>query len=86
MTQGYPMSTTLFKVVVVATIRHWVTVVGATKKGVEGLDLFIQYLTVHLYANNGLIASSQPKMLQRAFDILTGLFDWVGFRKIHGIK
>ena len=40
-TQGYPMSTTLFKVVVVATIRHWVTVVGATKKGVEGLDLFI---------------------------------------------
>ena len=77
-TQLDPMSPTIFNVVVVSVIRHWVTVVAATKKGVEGLDLFIRYLAPNFYANNGLIASPQPNIMQRAFDILAGLFDQVG--------
>ena len=72
------MSPTLFKVVVVAVIRHWVKVVAETRKGVEGLDLFIRYLAAYFYANNGIVALTQPEMLQRSFDLLTGLFDQVG--------
>ena len=33
------------------------------------------------YANDGLVASTQPQMLQREFEVLTGLFDRVGLRE-----
>ena len=32
------------------------------------------------YADNGLIASRDPDFLQRAFGVLTGLFDRVGLQ------
>ena len=78
MTQGDPLSPTLFNVVVDAFIRHWVTVVDPTKEGMEGLGLSIQDLEAYFYANNGLIALTQPERLQRAFKVLTSLFNWVG--------
>ena len=54
-TQGDPLSPTLSNVVVGAIIRHWVTVVAATKKGVEGLDLLIRDLAAYFYSGDGLI-------------------------------
>ena len=80
MTQGDPLSPTLFNVVVDAFIRHWVTVVDPTEDGMERLGLQIRDLVWYLYADDGLVTLTQPERLQRAFDVLTGLFDWVSLR------
>ena len=39
LTQGDPLSPTLFSMVVEVVIRHWVTVMVPTADGLEGLDL-----------------------------------------------
>ena len=70
----------ILNVVVDAVIRHWVVVVAPTKDSMEVLGLSIQELTAYLYADNGLIVSTRPERLQREFDVLTGIFDWVGLR------
>ena len=66
--------------VVDSVIRYWVTVVAPAEYGTEGLGLSIQDLEAQFYANNGLVASTQPERLQRAFVILSVLFDQVGIR------
>ena len=78
MTQGDPLSPTLFNVFVDAVLRHWVTVVVPTKNGREGLGLSIRDLVAYLYAGNGLVTSTQLERLQRVFDVITEIFDRVG--------
>ena len=80
-TQGNPLPPTIFNVVRDTIILHWVTVVEPTVNILEGLDLSIGELVEYLYADNGLVASTQPERLQRNFNVLTSLFDQVGFRK-----
>ena len=80
MTQGYPMSPTLFNVVVDTVIHHWVAVVVATKEGMEVLGMSIWYLAGYFYADNGLASLTQPERLQRAFEVLTVLFKRVVLR------
>ena len=83
-TQGYPLSPTIFNVVVDSMMRHWVTVVveGAEewgKCGQEGRhnnDLF--------YADDGMVASLDPQWLQGAFITLIGLFGRVVLRTNSG--
>ena len=78
MTQGNPLSPTIFNVVVDAVVRHWVTleVEEAEKRGERGkegrhqADLF--------YADNGMVAPYDPRWLQWAFNALVGLFERVG--------
>ena len=74
------MSPILFNLVVYASIHHWVTVVAATEEGTGGLGMPIRDLAVYFYSGNGLVASTQPERLHRAFNILTGLFYWVGLK------
>ena len=77
-TQGDLLSPTILNVVVDAVVRHWVSVMveGAEERvecGQEGRhqnDLF--------YADNGIVASSDPRWIQGAFSTLVGLFDRVG--------
>ena len=64
-----------------AVIYHWEMVSVATEEGREGLGLLIQDLAEYFYANDGIIASTQPERLQRLFGILTGLFNRVGLKK-----
>ena len=66
--------------VVDAVIRHWVTVVTPIEAGTGGLGLTIIDLADYLYADDGLVASTQLERLQREFDILAGIFDWVSLR------
>ena len=80
MTQGKPLLPTIFNVVVDAVICHWVMVMTPIEAGMGGLGLTIIDLAAYFYADNGVVASSQPERLQRAFDVLTGLFDWVSLR------
>ena len=79
-TQGYPLYTKLFNVVMDAVIRHWVAMAAATEEGIDGLNLSIQDLVAYFYSDNGLIASTQPERTHQALNILTGLFDKVGLR------
>ena len=74
-TQGDPLSPTIFNVVVDAVICHWLTVMTPTESGTGGLGLTIIDLADYFYANNSLVASTQPERLQRAFDGLNVLFD-----------
>ena len=80
-TQGDPLSSTIFIVVVDAVIRHWLKVVTPTGAGTGGLGLRIIDLVAYFYADDKLVASTQPDRIQRAFDVFTGLFDRVGLRK-----
>ena len=49
-----------------------------TEKGTGGLGLTIINLAPYFYVDDGLVASIKPERLQRAFDVLTGLFDRAG--------
>ena len=80
MTQGEPLPPTIFNVVMDYVIRHWVTVVIPTEAGTGGLGLMIIDLAEYLYDNNGLVAPNQLERPQRAFVVLTSLFDRVGLR------
>ena len=79
-TQGDPLSPTIFNVVLDAIICRWVTVVMPTEAGTGGLGLTIIDMAEYLYANDGLMSSTQPERLQRVFDVLASLFGRVGLR------
>ena len=76
-TQGDPLSPTIFNVVMDAFILHWVTVVTPTYVGMGGPGTTIIDLVEYFYSKNGLMVSTQPERLQMDFDVLTGLFDRV---------
>ena len=79
-TKGYPLSPTIFNVVVDAVVRHWVTMAlaGAEKRGERG-DEGSHQATL-FYADNGMVASSDPRWLQWAFDSLVSLLGRVVLR------
>ena len=76
-TQGEPLSPIIFNVVVDVVILHWVKVVAPTEAVTGGLGLTIIDLAGYFYSNDGLVVSTQTERLQRAFYILTGLFNQV---------
>ena len=69
---------TIFNGAVDAVVRHWVTVVAKYTSGPEGLGRLIQHPETYLYANHGLIASTQVGRLQQEFYALLNLFDHFG--------
>ena len=70
--------------VVDAVVRHWVhgVVEKAESQGTTGREGWHQ--AALFYADDGMVASSEPAWLQGAFNALVGLFDRVGLRKIFG--
>ena len=78
MTQGDPLSPTIFNVVVEAVVRHWVNriVEEAESRGEIGLEG--RHQAALFYADDGMVVSSDPAWLQGAFTALVGLFDRVG--------
>ena len=76
-TQGDLLSPTIFNVVVDAVVRHWVTlaVTEAETRGERGREG--RHQAALLYADDGMLASSDPQWLQWAFMQLVGLFDRV---------
>ena len=68
-------------VVVDAVVRHWLLVATqeAERRGERGRER--RHQAALFYADDGMIASSDPRWLQWAFTILVGLFDRVGLKK-----
>ena len=78
MKEGDPLSPTIFNVVVDAVVRHWVTLAmeEADKQGERGREG--RHQASLFYADDGMVALSDPRWLQWAFSMLVGLFDRVG--------
>ena len=77
-TQVNHLPSTVFNVVAGDVIRKWVMVAVPTEAGTEVLRETIQELAALFYADYGLVASPRLERLQRAFNVLTYLFNWVG--------
>ena len=70
------MSPTIFNMMVDAVIREWERLLI-----IRNIPLGeIRTLIAIFYADDGLIAARNPKTLQTAVDLLTGLFDRVGLQ------
>ena len=78
MTQGDPLSPTIFNVVVDAVVRHWVTLAAKEAETRGELGREGRHQAALFYADDGMVASSDPRWLQWAFATLVGLFDRVG--------
>ena len=74
---GKPSPPIIFNLVLDVVIRHWVTVVAPTEAGAEGLREMIQELAAFSYVGDGLVMSPQLERLQRDFNVLTNIFEWV---------
>ena len=77
-TQGDPLSPTIFNVVVDAVVRHWVKMAleeaeRRWERGKEG-----RHQASLFYADDGMVASSEPRWLKWAFNALVSLFKCVG--------
>ena len=85
-TQGDPLASTIFKLVVDAVIQHWVTVVGGPQEvnKQEGLGTSIQDILVLFYANERVIESPESACLQGGFEPLNGLFNHAGLHTNEG--
>ena len=79
-TKGDPLSPTIFNVVVDELVCHWVTLVmaEAEKQGERGNK--DRHQAALFYADDGMVASSDPRWLQWAFDTLVSLFERVGLQ------
>ena len=78
MTQGYPLSPTIFNVVVDLVVRHWVNGIveeaeARGKMGQEG-----RHKAALFYDDEGIVILSDPAWIQGAFTAMLGLFDRVG--------
>ena len=76
--QGDPLSTTIFNVVADAVVRHWFTVIvevsyDRSRRRQEG-----RHQNSLFYADDIMVASSDPRWLQGVFGTLAGLFDRLG--------
>ena len=80
MTQGDPLSPTLFNVVVDAVVRHWLDGLSNNNNDEraeeEGGGPF--HFSAVFYADDGMVGATDPQWLQGAFSALVAIFDRVG--------
>ena len=79
-TQGNPLSPTIFNVVVDAVESHLVKVMleGVSKQGGRGQEG--RHQNSQFYADDSMVASLDPGWLQGDFSTLVGIFDGVGLK------
>ena len=76
-THRYPLSTTIFNMLVDAVIRHWVALMSGYEAGPGGFGWSIQWMAEFFYTDGNLLASPRPACIQVVMDVLTVLFDRV---------
>ena len=75
MMQGDPLSPPIVNVVVDLVVRHWVQGVTEEAEARGEIGREGRHQSALLYAEYGMVASSDPVWLQGAFNALVGLFD-----------
>ena len=80
LTQGDPLSPTIFNVVVDAVVRHWVTLAVKEAETQEERGWEGRHQAALFYADDGMVASSDPRWLQWVFTTLVGLFERVSMK------
>ena len=73
-TQGDPLSPTIFNMVVDVLIHHWVTLVAGEEAGPDGFVWVVQWLVAFFYTDDIFLSLTSPYCLQAALDILMWLF------------
>jgi hypothetical protein len=79
-TQGDPVSPTIFNIVVDAVVRCWLSQVCGADAALSGLGYEVKNKCVLFYADDGLLAGRKKEWVQDGFDVLIGLFERVGLR------
>ena len=79
-TQGDPLSPTIFNVAVDALVRHWFTVMVESVEERGGSRQEGRHQNPLLYADNGMVASLDPQWLQGGLSTLVSLFERVGLK------
>ena len=77
-TQGDPLSPTIFNMVIGTVLRHWIMVVVEEEAGPDGFSRAVRSLVVLFYTKGGLLESTRIEKLQQAFGALVDLFGRVG--------
>ena len=77
-TQGVPLSPTILNVVVGAVVRHWVKRIVESADEYSGRGQEGRHQNSLFYADDVMVASSDPRWLLGEFSTLVGLFDRVG--------
>ena len=80
MTQGGPLSPKSFDVAVDTVVRHWVQGVVEESEARGELGQEGRHQAALFYADNNMVASSDPVWIQGAFNALVGLFDRLGLQ------
>ena len=78
MTQGDPLSPTIFNVVVDVVVRHWVMIAVTEAETRRERGREDRHQAALLYADDGMLALSNPQWLQWACTQLVGMFDRMG--------
>eukprot|EP00978_Attheya_sp_CCMP212_P016906 scaffold44614_cov73-Attheya_sp.AAC.3 len=79
-TQGDPVSPTIFNIMVDAVVRYWLSLVCGENVAANGLGYEVKEKYVIFYADHGLLLSCNQEWVQESFDILIGIFEHVGLR------
>ena len=79
-TQGGPLSPRIFNVMVDAVVREWLRKMLGPEAANSGYGMELRRLMAIFYADDALIASRDPELLQVAVDEMVGLFERVGLR------
>ena len=74
---GYPLSPTIFNMVVDAVIWYWVTLVTGEEEGPNGFGWATQWMAAFFYANDGLLTLPRTDRLQAVLEFLSGLLNRV---------
>ena len=77
-TQGDIASPTIFNIVVDAVVRYWLSMVSTAAIANHGLGIEVCNKLALFYADDGLVASRDPRWLQPAFEQLMTIFARVG--------
>ena len=79
MTQGDPLSPTIFNAVVDAVVRHWLE--GLQTANEEKGETGGGHFSAVFYADDRMVGASDPAWLQGVFSALEAIFDRVGLQK-----
>ena len=79
-TQGGPLSPRIFNVMVDAVVRAWIAQMLGAEAAEHGYGEELRKILTIFYADDALLASRDPALLQEALDVMVALFERVGLR------